>query len=243
MNQYYPSGRARTATATLLDPFDLGPVVQQLVTGARAALDQRMAEGVRTGDELLRRLRATGACAPPPMSCPDPCVGTVVRQAYLGERVRIAIKVRNRSAKARTYRFEAEPLRSARGDTPGPLDIQPAELTLAPMQLGMLAATVDVGRGFEPATEYRSHVFVRSEGCETQYVCVVVSVLSDDVAAPFDLTCPCRPKSRRVEWYHHFYCDPVEPDRPTPQPPRDVAPDTPGASPVDAAIPARPVEG
>jgi hypothetical protein len=209
MRTHFQGGGPAGGTS-VLDPLQVGPLLQQLLVNADVAIGERMRQGSRTTADVLRRLRATGVCATPKDLCDDPCVGTIVRTAHVGERIRIPIRVRNRSRKARRYRFAPQPLRSASGDSPPGFSLAPTELTLAPAQMGMVVATVDLAQGYQAGTDYRSHVFVSSEGCDQQYFCVTVRTLSDDAGPAVELTCPCRPKSRRVHWYHHFYCDPPE---------------------------------
>ncbi len=154
------------------------------------------------------RLRPRRVCEGTAYPSPNPCLGTVVREAYVGEQVRLPLKVKNTTRRARTFQFSTEALRNVQGETASAFELSPSQYTLGPNEVRILEAslTVDPQR-FMPGFDYTSDVVVASERCAPQLLRVILRVKTVESAPLIKLTCPCDPPVRRVNWYDHFYCD------------------------------------
>jgi hypothetical protein len=152
--------------------------------------------------------RPRRACEVPQYPCPNPRLGTVVREAYIGEQVRVPLRVKNKTHKARTYQFTTEPLRNVRGEVANALELSPAQHTLAPGEVRVLETSLNVSAEvFESGFDYTGDIVITSEKCDPQLLRFTLRVKSEDAAPLIKLGCPCDPPLRRVNWYDHFYCD------------------------------------
>lgn len=162
-------------------------------------------------------LRPRRVCEVPSYPCPNPLLGTVVRETCVGEQIRLPLKVENTTRKARTFQFTTEPLRNVQGETASAFDLSPSQYTLGSGEVRILEASLAVNREeFTPGFDYTSNIIVFSENCDPQLLRVILRVQSVDAAPLIKLKCPCDPPVRRVNWYGHFYCDRQDEPRQTP---------------------------
>lgn len=185
-----------------LSAFDLGTAMVDETL-------QWMGDRNTSGMGLLRPRRV---CDVPQYRCPDPHLGDVVRQAYVGETIRVPLRVKNKTAKARTFWFAAEPLENVQGEVASALSLSPSQYVLTPQQTRLLDIGLTVSAdAFKPGFDYSTTIVITSEGCEPQLLGFTLRVMTEDAAPLIKLGCPCRPSVRRIRWYDHFYCD-VEAD-------------------------------
>jgi hypothetical protein len=219
--QFYRSGSMATG---LRSPVSLGQEVSRLTALSQNFWLSVFDLSTTLIDDALQVVgdlqpvsgrRPRRACEVPQYPCPNPRLGTVVREAYVGERVRVPLRVKNKTPKARTYQFTTEPLRNVRGEAASALDLSPAQHTLGPGEVRVLEASLPVSAEvFEPGLDYTGDIVITSEKCDPQLLRFTLRVKSEDAAPLIKLGCPCDPPVRRVNWYDHFYCDTTGCDTP-----------------------------
>lgn len=147
-------------------------------------------------------------CEIPQYPCPNPRLGTVVREAYVGEQIRVPLRLKNKTRKVRTFQFTAQPLLNVRGEPGATLDLNPTEYTLEPGEVKLVDTRLSVSPNqFQPGFDYTGNIVITSEKCDPQILKFTLRVKSEDAAPVIKLGCPCDPPVRRVNWYDHFYCD------------------------------------
>ncbi len=158
---------------------------------------------------LLRTLSPRRICDAPRYPTRDPFLGQVVREANVGETIRVPLRLKNKTRKTREFQLRADqPLKNVRGDVGGAIDLDVQEMTLTPQEIQVVNATVNLANeSFKPGFDYKSRILITSEKCETQVLGFTVRVLSEDDAPLIQLGCPCHPSVRRIHWSEHFYCD------------------------------------
>lgn len=162
-------------------------------------------------DRNLRTLRSTtrtvaGAAGLrlsvcPPLPEPHDCdrdLGTLTRDAYAGETVRLPVKLQNRSGRARALDLAAA---AFRGDA-GPIPVVPAlsrtHLDLPDGQTGLVVAEIQVTAAFTPGTDYTSLITVTSRCCAPQDLRVRLRVRPDSRSPTVRLCCGCDESPRRA---------------------------------------------
>ena len=169
---------------------------------------------------ILRAMKPRRLCEVPLASHPDPFLGEIVREAYVGESIRVPLRVKNRTRKTRVFQFAAEqPLKNVQGEEGGALKLDTTQYTLVSLETRVLNATLDVSsESFKPGFDYKTKIVITSEKCEPQILGFTLRVLSEDAAPLIKLSCLCHPPVRQIHWYDHFYCDVQEDDDCTGEP-------------------------
>lgn len=213
--QFYPPGSVATGSRSL---NSLGQDFRTLTSLSQNFWVSVFELGTRVLDDTLQvterlqssalDLRPRRVCEIPAYPCPDPFLGTVMREAYIGEQILLPLKVKNTTRRTRTFHFRTEALRNVQGETASALELSPSQYTLAPGEVRILEASLSVSREeFTPGLDYTSDIVVSSETCDPQLLRVVLRVKTVNAAPLIKLKCPCDPPVRRVNWYDHFYCD------------------------------------
>lgn len=163
-------------------------------------------EPSRTVSRLLRPRRL---CEVPRYADPDPWLGEVVRDAYVGETIRVPLHLKNKTRKTRTFHVDAtRPVKNIRGEGGAVLRPNATTFTLLPFDADLFEVTLPISAEFfKPGFDYTTQIVITSEKCADQILGFRVRVLSEDTAPVIKLGCPCDPPVRRVNWYDHFYCD------------------------------------
>lgn len=160
------------------------------------------------GHTLFKALKRKSICSVPTYKCPDPCLGEILRKAYIGERIRVPVKFKNVTKKSRIFGFAApNPLKNIKGNTAESVSLDVLQLSLDSCQTGILNLTLDVSDNFEPGFDYTTKIDITSDDCDPQFLIFTLRVLSEDLAPLVPLDCPCCPPVRRTHWSEHFYCD------------------------------------
>jgi hypothetical protein len=155
----------------------------------------------------LRPRRAQDACCEiPETDCPPRCVCETRWQANPREATGMSVRVTNSSATDRTYVLHATPFIGPDG-SPGLINLEPATLTLAPGQVGMVEATFTVPD--IPEGTFDAEIVIR--GAYEQAVCVRLVVKCEKSSSAGRGICdvvqgdpPVR--IRAHHWYDHFQC-------------------------------------
>ncbi|MBF2002719.1 MAG: hypothetical protein IGS38_18590 [Synechococcales cyanobacterium M58_A2018_015] len=194
--------------------YDLAALTYEFFSSASdlgtALVDETLALMTQTepGHTLLKAMKRKSICSTPIYQSPDPCRGEIERKVYRGEQIRIPIKFKNISKKSRIFEFAApHPFKNAKGDTAELLSLSATHLSLDAAETGSLVLMLDVSESFQAGFDYAAKIDVTSEGCDPQYLIVILRVLSDDLAPLVPLDCPCCPPVCRTHWSEHFYCD------------------------------------
>jgi hypothetical protein len=119
----------------------------------------------------------------------DPHLGTVTRDAFVGETIRIPVKLRNRSGRSRALVLSAEPLRREDGVAGGVPTLDPGTLDLLEAESGLVVIGVEVTPAFGTGYEYTSLVTVASRCCDPQQLRVRLRVRADGRAPTFGVCC------------------------------------------------------
>ena len=155
-----------------------------------------------------KKLTPRRMCEIPQYPCPNTCLGTVVREAYVGEQIRVPLRIKNKTRKARTFQFTTEPLRNVRGEMAATLALNPSQCILEPEEVKVLDTCLMVSADqFQPGFDYTGNIMITSEKCNPQILRFTLQVKSENTAPLLKLSCPCDPPVRWVNWYDHFYCD------------------------------------
>ena len=172
--------------------------------------------GFRALDRNIRQLRSTtrtiadaaglrlAVCPPPLRHDCDRDLGTVVRDAYVGETVRIPVKLQNRSGRRRAMALAASALRSDAGPLPLTPSLSRSHLDLPDGQTGLVVIEIEVTDAFTPGARYTSVVAVTSRCCGPQDLRVCLRVQPDSRCTTVQICCrgterpragPCGPGS------------------------------------------------
>lgn len=162
----------------------------------------------------LRRIRTTtwtladaaglrlSVCPRPDVHDCDPRLGTVTRDAYVGEVIRIPVRLRNRSGTGRRLILTAGPFTTGDGVTAPAPTVDPG-IVLMGTESGLVTVAIDVTPAFGPG-EYVAVVTVASKCCDPQELRVRLRVRPDGRCPTLDVCCggadapgPCgEPRSR-----------------------------------------------
>jgi hypothetical protein len=113
----------------------------------------------------------------------------------------MSFRVRNHSRRPRSYVLTASPMHAENGLPAPAVTIAPSAITLVPGELATVRVSVDASRQ-APGTTAATRIEVAAECCETQILCVSVTVRRHEEEGPvIDLDCCCRPRR----------CDPPAP--------------------------------
>lgn len=154
------------------------------------------------------KLKRKSICSVPTYKGSDPCLGEIIRKAYVGERIRVPIKFKNVTKRSRTFNFAIpNPLENIKGEEAESIQLDTPQLNLDACQTSLLNLMLDVSERFEPGFDYMTRIDITSEGCDPQFLTVILKVLSEDLAPLVPLDCPCCPPVRRNHWSEHYYCD------------------------------------
>jgi hypothetical protein len=155
---------------------------------------------VSTVTRNLRRIRTTtwtladaaglrlSVCPRPDVHDCDPRLGTVTRDAHLGERIRIPVRLRNRSETGRRLILTAGEFTTADGVTAPAPAVDPG-IVLMGTESGLVTVEVDVTPAFQPGREYVAVVTVSSRCCDPQELRVRLRVRPDGRCPTFDVCC------------------------------------------------------
>ena len=148
----------------------------------------------------LRRMRTTtwtladaaglrlSVCPPPQVHDCDLRLGTVTRDAYVGETIRIPVRLRNRSGTGRRLVLSAGGFATEDGVTAPAPTVDPG-LVLMDNDSGIVTVGVAVTPAFQPGREYVAVVTVSSRCCEPQELRVRLRVRPDGRCPTFDVCC------------------------------------------------------
>jgi hypothetical protein len=155
---------------------------------------------VSTVARNLRRIRTTtwtladaaglrlSVCPPPETHDCDLRLGTVTREAYVGERLRIPVRLRNRSGRGRRLVLVAGGFAADDGGTAPAPTVDPG-IVLMENDSGLVTVGVDVTPAFQPGREYVAVVTVSSRCCDPQELRVCLRVRPDGRCPTFDVCC------------------------------------------------------
>jgi hypothetical protein len=159
-----------------------------------------MAPGAKLGLGLLESIRlpsrvcGCGCEIPPPCWAPQP-LGDVESEACPGNDAVLRLTITNCGMTSRTITVEG---------TNSAVKVEPASLTLGPMEDGMAAVTLAVPVGATKGQTQKSLVWIH--GCQDHYLRWTV------VAAEMGVSC-CADEVELEDcpdlihhWYDHFYC-------------------------------------
>ena len=148
----------------------------------------------------LRRIRTTtwtmadaaglrlSVCRPPEVHDCDRRLGTVTRDVYVGERIRIPVRLRNRSGRGRRLILTAGGFATEDGATAPAPTVDPG-IVLMEAESGLVTVGVDVTTAFQPGREYAAVVTVSSRCCDPQELLVRLRVRPDGRCPTFDVCC------------------------------------------------------
>jgi hypothetical protein len=204
----------------------MGGMLREVLSAAgelQGAVLREVAGTLRASGLPQPSLRYARSCDFPDYACCDPDLGTVHRDAQPGETIRMPLRFKNTTGKARAFTLElAGELKDSRGRTVKALQVTPERLELDDGETGLVLLQAVIGDEFAAGTTYRTRLRVKAEDCEPQHLTVSISVALDE-GPVIGLCCGCDPKVRPLRWYHHYYCDPPrqrQPDRPQPSRPQ-----------------------
>lgn len=136
---------------------------------------------------------ATGACEIPPPCWYPISAGVLRTRACPRATATMRVRVANCGPTSRLIRAESA----------GGVNLEPATLTLAPMERGLVAASFKVPADADPGDEFERIVWIR--GCQSHYVRWRIVAAKSDVDLHHELTVEDRPDYLH-HWYDHFYC-------------------------------------
>jgi hypothetical protein len=155
---------------------------------------------VSTVARNLRRIRTTtwtladaaglrlSVCPPPRVHECDPRLGTVTRDAYVGETIRIPVRLRNRSGHGRRLVLTAGQFTTDDGVTAPAPTVDPG-IVLMGDDSGIVTVGVTVTQAFQPGRDYVAVVTVSSKCCDPQELRVRLRVHPDGRCPTFDVCC------------------------------------------------------
>jgi hypothetical protein len=156
---------------------------------------------VSTVARNLRRIRSTtwtladaaglrlSVCPPPEHHDCDLRLGTVTRDVYVGETIRIPVRLRNRSGRGRRLVLTAGQFATEDGVTAPAPTVDPGTLVLLETETGSVTLGVEVTAAFQPGREYIAVLTVSSRCCDPQELRVRLRVRPDGRAPTFDVCC------------------------------------------------------
>lgn len=119
----------------------------------------------------------------------DPHLGTVTRDAFVGETIRIPVNLRNRSDRRRALVLAVEPFRRDDGTTATAPSLDRGTLDLLETETGRVVMEVAVTPAFQAGHEYTTTLTVRSKCCDPQELRVRLRVRPDARAPTFGVCC------------------------------------------------------
>ena len=149
----------------------------------------------------LRNIRATtqtladaaglrlSVCPQPVRHECDPHLGTVSRDAYVGEVLKIPVRLQNRSGRTRVLALSAGPFRTGNGQVATAPTLSPAALDLSETESGLVLIGVDVTTAFATGYEYTTALVVSSRCCDPQELRVRLRVRPDGRAPSYGVCC------------------------------------------------------
>lgn len=166
----------------------------------------------------LPSLARARACGTPECHCPSPDLGEVHKVIDRPERTEIGVRFRNNSGARRTFELKAGALIAETGEPGGDMTLSAPSLELDPGKIGVIRVQVDASK-HRRGVDYVGAIKASSKDCEDMTLTIAVSVEPESDTLPIvDLHCCCHPKLRPLRWYHHYYCDPPQEQRPPNQP-------------------------
>ena len=179
----------KSGTATLADAAKA--VGDLLGPAAKSGLDL-------LGQIKLPSLGSSSGCGceiPPPCWMPQP-LGEYTNEACPGSKAVLTLAITNCGIEGRTVKVVA---------TNKAVKVEPASLTLGPLEEGVVTLSLDVPAGATKGQTQKSLVWVH--GCKTHYLRWTVEVASSGVT--------CAATEVEVDdcpdlihhWYDHFYCE------------------------------------
>ncbi len=148
----------------------------------------------------LRRIRTTtwtladaaglrlSVCPPPEVHDCDLRLGTVTRDVYVGETIRIPVRLRNRSGRGRRLILTAGQFETGDGATAPAPTVDPG-IVLMEGESGLVTVGVEVTPAFQPGRDYVAVVTVSSKCCDPQELRVRLRVRPDGRCPTFDVCC------------------------------------------------------
>lgn len=148
----------------------------------------------------LRRIRTTtwtladaaglrlSVCPPPEARDCDRRLGTVTRDVYVGEVIRVPVRLRNRSGRGRRLILTAGQFATEDGATAPAPTVDPG-IVLMESESGLVTVGVEVTPVFQPGREYVAVVTVSSRCCDPQELRVRLRVRPDGRCPTFDVCC------------------------------------------------------
>jgi hypothetical protein len=149
----------------------------------------------------LRQIRSTtwtladaaglrlSVCRPPEVHDCDLRLGTVTRDAFVGETIRMPVRLRNRSDRGRRLVLTAGPFLSADGVAAATPTLDPATLVLMATEARLVTVGLEVTPAFGAGREYTAVVTVSSRCCDPQELRLRLRVRPDGRAPTFDVCC------------------------------------------------------
>jgi hypothetical protein len=149
----------------------------------------------------LRQIRSTtwtladaaglrlSVCRPPEVHDCDLRLGTVTRDAFVGETIRMPVRLRNRSDRGRRLVLTAGPFLSADGVAAATPTLDPDTLVLMATEARLVTVGLEVTPAFGAGREYTAVVTVSSRCCDPQELRLRLRVRPDGRAPTFDVCC------------------------------------------------------
>jgi hypothetical protein len=128
-------------------------------------------------------------CRPPEVHDCDLRLGTVTRDAFVGETIRMPVRLRNRSDRGRRLVLTAGPFVAEDGVAAPAPTLDPGTLVLMGTESGLVTVGVEVTPAFQAGREYTAVVTVSSRCCDPQELRVRLRVRPDGRAPTFDVCC------------------------------------------------------
>ncbi len=113
----------------------------------------------------------------------------VTRDAFVGETIRIPVRLRNRSDRGRRLALTAGQFLAEGGVAAPAPTLDPATLVLMGTESGLVTVALEVTPAFQAGREYTAVVTVSSKCCDPQELRVRLRVRPDGRAPTFDVCC------------------------------------------------------
>lgn len=142
--------------------------------------------------------------------CPE-IACTLIREAYMGERIVESVLLRNAGTKTQTFEFKAQPFTDLNLQQGGTPKVHPDKITLRPNQAKLVKIIAEIDEKlFKPCKRYSSQIDLKGY-CE-QSICLKLHIAPEDA-----VDCSISQKEcldvRIHTWRDHFYCDPYQSPR------------------------------
>ena len=113
----------------------------------------------------------------------------MTRDVYVGETIRIPVRLRNRSGRGRRLVLSAGQFSTEDGVTAPAPTVDPGTLVLLETETGSVTVGVEVTAAFQPGLEYIAVVTASSRCCDPQELRVRLRVRPDGRAPTFEVCC------------------------------------------------------